>query len=487
MAKTASQPKPRNSRWIWISVVILILSPGLVVLSVYSRGQAADRRLCEQLAGYRKRSEPASIADLKSDAIPDGRNAAIDLIDAGQRATQSSSDAAAVDLALPWTPRELSDVRELLTDSAPLLKQVRAARSKSDIAWPIVFTSPMIFTRLPLSEQRELANRVAYATLEAHARGDDAECLEYLKDLQFLARATERIGAGVVTHLVAIGIRGLTCDMIAQVAPDLSAAAPRAEVTALIVDLTDDAEQNAAMHRSMLEERVSAVDALQCIAAGAFNNPNGTDSVAPGAPGNISSARRFLLRPQLLSEAARLAEYVTVTAQTASQATDLPSALRTPDRLIDEMEHDRGHYSRYAVVLAPLLSRFIETDFRMRTLRHVTAAALAMRLYTLDNGGKLPHALDDLVPRYLHQLPVDSLAPGAPPLHFISDPADPRIYSVGANGTDDGGSEAPTRPQARADDRPPDRWSCLDAVFHYFRQPRRPGSVPDTATSHEQD
>jgi hypothetical protein len=93
------------------------------------------------------------------------------------------------------------------------------------------------------------------------------------------------------------------------------------------------------------------------------------------------------------------------------------------------------------------------------------------------------------------------MAPDNAPLRYSPNPADPIVYSVGLDTTDDGGSEYPTADYLRrqvessggvcrfsppafddngepwdqflpGDDAPLDRWNCLDAVLHLTRQPR---------------
>ena len=77
------------------------------------------------------------------------------------------------------------------------------------------------------------------------------------------------------------------------------------------------------------------------------------------------------------------------------------------------------------------------------TERRLAAVALATRLYYVENG-KWPASLDELAPKYLPAVPDDPMASGKR-IGYVAEEARPRIYSVGENGTDEGGSGAPLR------------------------------------------
>jgi hypothetical protein len=123
-------------------------------------------------------------------------------------------------------------------------------------------------------------------------------------------------------------------------------------------------------------------------------------------------------------------------------------------------------YSLGATML-PALHRVNRQYYRALTDHRLAATALAARLYVLDHGGQLPKALNDLVPGYLTAVPLDALSPEGAGLHYVSDPKDPRVYSVGLNGIDNGGIEpAPLMSSAERER------SADDVICHLKRQPR---------------
>jgi hypothetical protein len=110
--------------------------------------------------------------------------------------------------------------------------------------------------------------------------------------------------------------------------------------------------------------------------------------------------------------------------------------------------------------------RLVNTHYRALTERRLTACALAIRLFQIDHGGSLPPDLHQLIPQYLAAIPVDPMA-RADALCYRRDVPGGIIYSVGDNGSDDGGSEKSNWPD-------PDRWRMEDVVVHLKTQPRKP-------------
>lgn len=70
------------------------------------------------------------------------------------------------------------------------------------------------------------------------------------------------------------------------------------------------------------------------------------------------------------------------------------------------------------------------------TLLNATRLLAAIKAYKQDNKGKLPTSLDELVPTYLSDMPLDPFTGQA----FKYDPAKQIIYSIGQNKKDVGGS-----------------------------------------------
>jgi hypothetical protein len=121
-----------------------------------------------------------------------------------------------------------------------------------------------------------------------------------------------------------------------------------------------------------------------------------------------------------------------------------------------------------ASILMPAYDRFVLQQYRGRAERRLVATALALRLYAVEHGGEYPQTLDELLPKYLPAVPIDPFASGEKPLSYSADdPEAPLVYSVGENGTDEGGSQIPNN-RRRAN---PGRWEMSDAVLRMKATP----------------
>lgn len=83
----------------------------------------------------------------------------------------------------------------------------------------------------------------------------------------------------------------------------------------------------------------------------------------------------------------------------------------------------------------PLLSHAVRRD--TLALDRAGRVALAIERYRYDHGDGLPSSLDALVPAYLTAVPVDPFTDA--PLLYRRTPSGYVVYSVGTDGTDDGG------------------------------------------------
>jgi hypothetical protein len=80
--------------------------------------------------------------------------------------------------------------------------------------------------------------------------------------------------------------------------------------------------------------------------------------------------------------------------------------------------------------------------------------------------------LDELVPAYMPVLPIDPMASGGRRLGYLPSAIDAILYSVGEDGTDDGGDERPIRKGRRYPSAYLADWRTHDLVIHLARQPR---------------
>jgi hypothetical protein len=82
--------------------------------------------------------------------------------------------------------------------------------------------------------------------------------------------------------------------------------------------------------------------------------------------------------------------------------------------------------------------KIIELNFRALSDDRAALLLLASRLHAARHG-KLPDTPQELVPSLLDRIPIDPFADNDQPFHYRLDPAGPTVWSVGNNGTDEGG------------------------------------------------
>ena len=78
----------------------------------------------------------------------------------------------------------------------------------------------------------------------------------------------------------------------------------------------------------------------------------------------------------------------------------------------------------------------------------MAATGLAIRLYEIDHGRR-PERLADLVPEYLPAVPDDPMD-ARRKISYLPRAKRPLLYSVGENGTDEGGAKVSHKPLALA-------------------------------------
>ena len=125
------------------------------------------------------------------------------------------------------------------------------------------------------------------------------------------------------------------------------------------------------------------------------------------------------------------------------KTTQLPPHLR--QKAADAVDANIGEVCRIRILLRiimPALGRVTTVDLRNMAQLRTARAALAIQRYRLAEG-KLPGALADLVPTYLDAVPKDPF--DGNDLRYKKLETGFVVYSIGEDGSDDGGKERPPR------------------------------------------
>jgi hypothetical protein len=476
-------PRRRGRIILWVALLVIV---GLV-LAHLAWSNHERHKLMAAIERYRQAGEPVLPEDFASaanddpdDPVPQWRSAAASL--QGFK-TKLADRLDRTELSVPLSDSEDRLLRQLLDQNQLALSRAEtAAGMHGRPNWRIKFASPTISTLLPdLNAQRQLARTLNWAALDAHHRHDDAEAAQRILQILSQARALQN-HPSLVGHLVAIGIEAIACELACTIGPEMQiGGAPAdsahpasvAQVKQLIAALLDDRPLREGQVLAYRTERMFEVDTAMQVASGQLTIGALTSRGPSDSHGNAQAILGYLLSPQVYDDG-RLMLDQTTNVLKAAQAPDWPTSQAKMAALPD-LKGKRGFGHVMLSILMPAFERAVTQDFRLLTEKRLTALMLACRWYAVDHGGKFPGKLDELVPNYLPAIPADPFATGSPLLYTGG--AKPVVYSIGENGTDDGGSEQPIDPR-----RKDDRWQQMDVVTHLILQSRTaPRDVIDDA------
>jgi hypothetical protein len=429
-----------------------------------------QRQLDADLARLRAAGEPVVAADLWGDPVSDDRNASLDykaagpLIDERRPAWDRWNHSQQGDYRIPLTPAERETVQSVVADNGPALARVAAAREKVCGPWRDSLAPPYLAAsrQFDLNAVRRLASLLKLATLSAHSDGDDRRALAYLLDLCRLGDSAEwrpTLGG----HMVAVGIWAVAIDTVGLIAPDLQVdAATRPQADELIARLLDDRGARAGQRLAWASERIIDVTWLRGVAAGRVVD------AGPASPRHVT-LQGYIDGPLVLSDARVLSDFLEQLTR-AGRAADWPAARQLMPTALERRVEENHRWHPFASVLLPGLRFPVLTEFKCLAARRLAAVAVAIRLFVIDHGGRRPASLAELAPAELPPVPPAPMSGGT--LRYHLGGTDPRVYSIGENGVDNGGIEPGVdAPYAK-------RKELDDLVVHLTHQPRpatRPG------------
>jgi hypothetical protein len=434
---------------------LLVFVVVLVALRVVW-GWRVQREFDALIASYRAKGEPTTAADFADEPIPDEENAVPLLRQAAAAVALSKAlTDAARDEAFLSTLNARKNLRLLHADvaaNASALSLARQARGRARVWWNVPIPAPYSGRSGPeWYRQVDLGRLLTYASIGAHAIGDDRGALEFTSDALFVSLAGGRHpyhSMEFVTHTA--------CMTLIRAAPELAIddagtatsgrrAASRRQFRGLIDELLNETEAADAMVNRYFAERLEFTDFRDlCV-------PVETMSVlrriVGGDRGPIDSPlAAVLLRPVLDRNAIDALRHLD----------SLTQAVRTPDWNVARRSLHRESYT-YAPPDAPFprtvpIVRIATVDFVTHdgsswvhssklishrgasAYRRAAALRLAMRLYEIDHDGRLPPSLAKLAPQYIPRLPADPFGDGKATFRYVVTGVAPFLYSPGPDG-----------------------------------------------------
>jgi hypothetical protein len=472
---------PRRSRSRLLARLVLLLIVALLTAR-WAWCRHGQLRLERERAALRAAGEPTDLFDFREPPLPDDQNAAVDLIAAGELANAIANDTDAgcafgrLEAALPLDAHEMDVIAATLDLSREALRRLDDAMAKPGIRWGTA-DHESFSGRLPWVEvTTHLPGLLRAAAMRSHQLGDDRDAMKHIRQLLFLARAINRDPS-----IISPNVTGRATDLLLQIIPDLrigdgsSTRITPDEAQSLITDLMDDDAHRQSIIRALQFDRVFSTDLVTAYAEGRTELIICvlTTRDSPKESEFERGLRHWFMRPIALNDAPVILNHVTRVIAALRQSNSWPELL---DRVPDPWRPDevRANVDLHAIAALAMADyeHVLTRHFQILTERHLAATALAIRLYQADHDGRRPAALDDLVPDYLPRLPSDPFARGVRALGYRSDDTDPRVYSVGHDGRDDGGDSRQDKPHGRIPANWQIDWTARDAVAHLLRQPR---------------
>lgn len=345
----------------------------------------------------------------------------------------------------PLTDTQKKVVNAFETQIGPMIQRLDAASGKQTARPPITMMSPVVTMPLPmLNSCRLLSTSLMGKAIAEHDRGEDALALRRLEENMLVGKYADSY-PWIVGHLVAVAVHTRGSLLAQQLAPTLQLGTQpgqaRPEDFHRLIDafLNEEGWENA-FRRSMQGERMFQVDFIDDMAhagkaAGLISMPMA----------RMNPAIRYLLTPITYANGDRMLTYMN-SIIAVNLKNNWPATAAKMPTIVPTANVTRYYYF-ISESISPSLNRVAETHFRALADRRIAAIALAVRWYALEHNGKLPATLQELVPTYLPSVPLDPMSIEDHPFGYRGERITPMVYSVGADGKDDGGDETFTNPR----------------------------------------
>ena len=425
----------------WAKVLMALVTIVLIGLgTIYLLGIVERGRWERYTATLREAGEPLTFEEIEARRaeVPDERNSALVIEAALEEFPPHPTDRDApvyvfvfgnhrpkVDFPAGIPRYAIDDSRAFLEQHRPLLDALRPVLGMPTGRVTVDFAENPLETTLPnLAGLRTAAKLSRLDAILRLIDGDTGGTLDTAV-LQFHIASSLNEYPSVIGHLVA-----MACDRLGlRTAEDLLRAGEVPEAALIRLGETLAARRGGnPMRWSMWSERASSVESYDLLASGEipldqFTWGSGPTIPSPGFLPEFIVRKNQLVAVEMWTRLVDAGDDLTAMRDVALQLnTELPQLSDT-----------------YFLVksLMPSLERILYLQIARDTLLDCALAGIAAERFRLATG-HWPTSLDELVPAYLDQVPIDPFAKGQP-LKLVATDQGIVIYSVGEDTIDDGG------------------------------------------------
>lgn len=420
----------------------------------------------------RNRGEPLTLSELATNypAIPDGENAVIALMDIWKKDDPEFWDAfrsgvrplpertpAVYDQNLPvigskgprysrrdaLSPESRIALETFVKSNAVRSAAIQAAlRDRPKVRFPVQVTDGVAALLPHLAWLKTEAQHLRLETILAIEHGDESGALACLRGTQGLATAlkdepfliSQLVRIAIQLSVVIEGERLLSRQALGEA--DLGRLSAIFESIGMAGALKQSFIAERASSLSVYEMSESTLKAIEHTSDAADEEPVNPAYAQFGIKllnltGIVSADRRFML--ETMERAVKLA------------GDNSPESLVEIDVLFDRVERQKLGIPPKLIsgLMLPSLKRVAPKFTAMEARRRSGLLAIAIERFRLGNRGRLPDRLEDLVPSYVAEVPVDPF--DGKPLRYKSLEKGFVVYSVGADRADNSGRERPTK------------------------------------------
>ncbi len=394
-----------------------------------------DRQFASQVEVIRSRNEPVDGDGLNAYyAVPKGTTDTTELWRSATEALDSVPMEAMAPLpvvgdamydlpAIEEGWEQIDEVEAFLNQMRlPIQQMFRAAEMDGAVRFPVDFREGFL---TPLSSTQQMRSGARVLKLNARVaahRGNTEEVFRSLVAMVHLGEALEYEPV-IVSQLVRSAILGIA---VAETGNALYDVPFTEEQLVSLQALFHSVDVGEGYQRAFIGERCMVVDILR--------SSDFADQLGVGGPGTNLIPARFI--KQDTGTYFRLMEQIIESSQLP-----FPEGVRQIEALEVQMEELQGPRHLVTRSVLPSISKVYTARVRTQALCLLTEAAIAIQRYRLAND-RLPTKLEELVPKYLKQLPMDPFRGDSSIIYVIESDRQFYLYVVGEDGVDNGGIDS---------------------------------------------